>query len=151
MNNTARMKNNNFMNNMGMSNNNKMMNNISTSNNIDKVCSNIKLVHSNSNTDSMIILLKIPLLNEKYEIIKIKLKSESKDIKTQYEKLKKKNLKIMDIAFSNQTNMQNNNMNNYMMNNFNYIDNMNNMNNNMNNQNPHSILEKIKNELNSNI
>ena len=148
MNNNMRMYNNLGINIMGMPNNNKMMNNISTSNNIDKVCSNIKLVHSNSNIDSMTILLKIPLLNEKYEIIKIKLKSESKDIKTQYEKLKKKYLKIMNIAFSKQPNVQNNNVNNNMMNNFNCI---NNMNNNMNNQNPHSILEKIKNELNSNI
>jgi len=154
MNNRAIMNNNMFMNNMGMSNNNRIMNNLSTSDNIDKVCSNIKLVHPNSNADSMTILLKIPLLNEKYEIIKINLKSESKDIKTQYEKLKKKYLKIMDIAFCKQPNMQNNNMNNNMMNDSNYlnsINNMNNMNNNMNNQNPHFILEKIKDELNRNI
>ena len=55
----------------------------------------------NSNTDrnaklerstngSIVLILKIPLLNEKYENIKIELKKESKDIKKQFEKLKKK-------------------------------------------------------------
>lgn len=38
----------------------------------------------------MNLVITIPLLNEKYETIKIEFKKEIKDIKKQYEKLKKK-------------------------------------------------------------
>ena len=63
--------------------------------------SNVKLERSTNG--SITLILKIPLLNEKYENIKIELKKESKDIKTQFEKLKKKFLKIKKIAFSDET------------------------------------------------
>ena len=49
--------------------------------------SNVKLERSTNG--SITLILKIPLLNEKYENIKIELKKESKDIKKQFEKLKK--------------------------------------------------------------
>lgn len=63
--------------------------------------SNVKLERSTNG--SITLILKIPLLNEKYENIKIELKKESKDIKKQFEKLKKKFLKIKKIAFSDET------------------------------------------------
>ena len=59
--------------------------------------SNVKLERSTNG--SIVLILKIPLLNEKYENIKIELKKESKDIKKQFEKLKKKFLKIKKILF----------------------------------------------------
>ena len=49
--------------------------------------SNVKLERSTNS--SITLILKFPLFNEKYENIKIELKKESKDIKKQFEKLKK--------------------------------------------------------------
>ena len=140
-----------------MNNYNQMMNNrqMINNDNIDKVCSNIRLVYPNSNSDSICIVLNIPLLNEKYETVCIKLKGEIKDIKTQYEKLKKKYLNIMNIAFPKKTSIQNNNMGNPMISKSHFVGVLGLNNNfNMNNPNNHdsfTILEKIKNELKSNI
>ena len=76
--------------------NNQQIQNIpSTQNGIDK---NIILKHSMN--DSINLILKIPLLNQKYEKITIELKKENKDIKKQFEKLKNKFLKIKKIAFN---------------------------------------------------
>ena len=71
---------------------------------------NVKL--ENSNNNSINLILKIPLLNEKYEKIKIEFKKENKDIKKQYEKLKNKFLKIKKIVFPEmeEKHMQNNQM-----------------------------------------
>ena len=83
--------------------NNQQIQNIpSTQNGIDK---NIILKHSMN--DSINLILKIPLLNQKYEKITIELKKENKDIKKQFEKLKNKFLKIKKIAFSDETENRN--------------------------------------------
>ena len=75
-----------------------------------KDSSNVKL--ENSINNSINLILKIPLLNEKYEKIKIEFKKENKDIKKQYEKLKNKFLKIKKIVFPEmeEKHMQNNQM-----------------------------------------
>ena len=83
--------------------NNQQIQNIpSTQNGIDK---NVILKHSMN--DSINLILKIPLLNQKYEKITIELKKENKDIKKQFEKLKNKFLKIKKIAFSDETENRN--------------------------------------------
>ena len=108
-----------------------------------KVISNAKLEYSQN--DSMNLILKIPLLNEKYETIKIEFKKQMKNIKEQYEKLKKKYFKIKNIAFPKETQMNNND--------YNIINNYNNYNN-QNYQNQTStqiILDKIKQEFQSNL
>ena len=85
--------------------------------------SNAKLERSTNG--SIVLILKIPLLNERYENIKIELKKESKDIKEQFEKLKKKFLKIKKIAFSDENERNNSmNMNNQMMQNNQNMQNM---------------------------
>lgn len=141
------------VNNMNMNSNfNMQMNNINMnwnnqlnplSNNFNQGMSsnnepNVKLERSTNG--SIVLILKIPLLNEKYENIKIELKKESKDIKKQFEKLKKKFLKIKKIAFSDEPDRKNTmNMINPQMNNMNNSNNSNNSNNpmmkNMNMQN----------------
>ena len=87
--------------------------NINMSNNAlnSKDSSNVKL--ENSNNGSINLILKIPLLNEKYEKIKIEFKKENKDIRKQYEKLKNKFLKIKKIVYPDleEKNTQNNQMN----------------------------------------
>ena len=108
-----------------------------------KDSSNVKL--ENSNNGSINLILKIPLLNEKYEKIKIEFKKENKDIRKQYEKLKNKFLKIKKIVYPDleEKKTQNNQMNNNM-----------NMMQGLNNQMPmyteirtsDSILSQIKNE-----
>lgn len=78
---------------------------------------NVKLERSMNG--SINLILKIPLLNEKYENIKIEFKKEKKDINKQFEKLKNKFLKIKKIAFSDEPqsqNWQNNQNNNNQMN-----------------------------------
>ena len=116
--------------------------------------------------DSINLILKIPLLNQKYEKITIELKKENKDIKKQFEKLKNKFLKIKKIAFSDETeskNVQQNlpnfnfNINNQNMQNPGYqpvINNQQNLNNQSQNiyQKPsaQTILYQIKNEFKSN-
>ena len=83
--------------------NNQQIQNIpSTHNGIDR---NVILKHSMN--DSINLILKIPLLNQKYEKITIELKKENKDIKKQFEKLKNKFLKIKKIAFSDETENRN--------------------------------------------
>ena len=120
---------NNMMNNMGMNNMgmnsmgmNSMSNNFGNNNQYktnksmdkdglhSKDSPNVKL--ENSNNNSINLILKIPLLNEKYEKIKIEFKKENKDIKKQYEKLKNKFLKIKKIVFPEmeEKHMQNNQM-----------------------------------------
>jgi len=110
-------------NNLGMNQNNMMMNNMNNNNQIQsninmsnnalnsKDSSNVKL--ENSNNGSINLILKIPLLNEKYEKIKIEFKKENKDIRKQYEKLKNKFLKIKKIVYPDleEKNTQNNQMN----------------------------------------
>jgi len=112
------------MNNMGMNNMgmNSMSNNFGNNNQFktnkpmdkedfnSKDSPNVKL--ENSNNNSINLILKIPLLNEKYEKIKIEFKKENKDIKKQYEKLKNKFLKIKKIVFPEmeEKHMQNNQM-----------------------------------------
>jgi len=91
---------------------------------------NVKLERSMNG--SINLILKIPLLNEKYENIKIEFKKEKKDINKQFEKLKNKFLKIKKIAFSDELgsqNIQNNQNNNNQMN----IQTFNNFNNNQGN------------------
>ena len=106
-----------------------------------KVISNAKLEYSQN--DSMNLILKIPLLNEKYETIEIEFKKQMKNIKEQYEELKKKYFKIKNIAFPKETQMNNND--------YNIINNCNNYNNpNYQNQ-PQFILDKIKQEFQSNL
>ena len=87
--------------------------NINMSNNAlnSKDSSNVKL--ENSNNGSINLILKIPLLNEKYEKIKIEFKKENKDIRKQYEKLKNKFLKIKKIVYPDleENKTQNNQMN----------------------------------------
>ena len=118
-------------------NNNKQNEENEDNSNI-KVISNVKLEYSQN--DSMNLILKIPLLNEKYETIKIEFKKQMKNIKEQYEKLKKKYFKIKNIAFPKETQMNNND--------FNIINNYNNPN--YQNQ-PQFILDKIKQEFQSNL
>ena len=105
-------QNNMMMNNMN--NNNQIQSNINMSNNAlnSKDSSNVKL--ENSNNGSINLILKIPLLNEKYEKIKIEFKKENKDIRKQYEKLKNKFLKIKKIVYPDleEKKTQNNQMNN---------------------------------------
>ena len=104
-------------NNMNLMSNNQIQSNINMSNNAlnSKDSSNVKL--ENSNNGSINLILKIPLLNEKYEKIKIEFKKENKDIRKQYEKLKNKFLKIKKIVYpdleekKNQNNQMNNNPN----------------------------------------
>ena len=108
---------------------------------ISKATSNAQLEYSKN--DSMNLVLTIPLLNEKYETIKIEFKKEIKDIKKQYEKLKKKFLKIKNIAFQNENRMDINN--NYRSN---YNDN--NPYQDQYQPNPQIILNKIKEEFQSN-
>ena len=118
MSNSNMNQNNMMMNNMN--NNNQIQSNINMSNNAlnSKDSSNVKL--ENSNNGSINLILKIPLLNEKYEKIKIEFKKENKDIRKQYEKLKNKFLKIKKIVYPDleekktQNNQMNNNMNNQM-------------------------------------
>ena len=108
-----------------------------------KAISNVKLEYSQN--DSMNLILKLPLLNEKYETIKIEFKKEMKDIKQQYEKLKKKYFKIKNIVSPKETQMNNNDYN--IFNNYNNY-------NNPNCQNQSStqiILDKIKQEFQSNL
>ena len=95
--------------------NNQQNQNMPSTNNGIKVDKNVILQHSMN--DSVNLILKIPLLNEKYEKITIELKKEKKDIKKQFEKLKNKFLKIKKIAFSDETESNNiqNNQNNNMM------------------------------------
>ena len=96
-----------------MGNNYPMQSNINISNNAlkSKDSSNVKL--ENSNNGSINLILKIPLLNEKYEKIKIEFKKENKDIRKQYEKLKNKFLKIKKIVYPDleEKNTQNSQMN----------------------------------------
>ena len=98
---------------MNMAGNNQTQSNINMSNNAlnSKDSSNVKL--ENSNNGSINLILKIPLLNEKYEKIKIEFKKENKDIRKQYEKLKNKFLKIKKIVYPDleEKNTQNNQMN----------------------------------------
>ena len=110
----------NFGNNQNLLNipntfNNQQNQNMPSTNNGIKVDKNVILQHSMN--DSVNLILKIPLLNEKYEQIPIELKKEKKDIKKQFEKLKNKFLKIKKIAFSDETESNNiqNNQNNIMM------------------------------------
>ena len=170
MNNMA--MNNMGMNNMGMnsmSNNSGNNNQFKTNKPMDKDgfnskdSPNVKL--ENSNNNSINLILKIPLLNEKYEKIKIEFKKENKDIKKQYEKLKNKFLKIKKIVFPEmeEKHMQNNQMGNTvntginMMNNpqgnMNMGLNMNMAMNNMNNRTSSSetILSQIRNEFENNL
>ena len=105
--------NNNMLNNF--SNNNSFQGNINDSLSKDvlnsKDSSNVKL--ENSINNSINLILKIPLLNEKYEKIKIEFKKENKDIRKQYEKLKNKFLKIKKIVYPDleEKKTQNNQMN----------------------------------------
>jgi len=141
-NNLAMNSMNNMQMNMNMMSNNQMQGNINMSNNAlkSKDSSNVKL--ENSNNGSINLILKIPLLNEKYEKIKIEFKKENKDIRKQYEKLKNKFLKIKKIVYPDleekktQYN-QNNNMNQMQM--------MNNIPGQMN-RTSDEILSQIKNE-----
>ena len=94
----------------------------------------------------MNLILTIPLLNEKYETIKIEFKKEIKDIKKQYEKLKKKFLKIQNIAFQKENRMD---INNNFRSNFG-IFNDNNPYQDQYQPNPQIILNKIKEEFQSN-
>ena len=98
---------------MNMPSNIQTQSNINMSNNAlnSKDSSNVKL--ENSNNGSINLILKIPLLNEKYEKIKIEFKKENKDIRKQYEKLKNKFLKIKKIVYPDleEKNTQNNQMN----------------------------------------
>ena len=165
------------MGNINMNNMNNMMgnmnnNNMGNMNNQINQFSNNSNQGINSNNDpnaklerstngSIVLILKIPLLNEKYENIKIELKKESKDIKKQFEKLKNKFLKIKKIAFSDETEGNNNMSMNNNMNQGNFNNMNNNMNqgnfNNMNNMQsmpaikptPQTILNQIKNEFRS--
>ena len=122
-----------------LNNLNSMSNNSSTSNRLNDEEQNVKLVRSEN--DSINLILKIPLLNEKYEKIKIEFKKENRDLKQQFEKIKEKFLKIKKIAFSNETqiNMNNSfgNINICLNNNLGNMNNMNmnNLNNNMNKMN----------------
>ena len=101
------------MNNFSSNNINQFQSNINMSNNAlnSKDSSNVKL--ENSNNGSINLILKIPLLNEKYEKIKIEFKKENKDIRKQYEKLKNKFLKIKKIVYPDleEKKTQNNKMN----------------------------------------
>ena len=111
---------------------------------ISKATSNAQLEYSKN--DSMNLFLTIPLLNEKYETIKIEFKKEIKDIKKQYEKLKKKFLKIQNIAFQKENRMD---INNNFRSNFD-IFNDNNPYQDQYQPNPQIILNKIKEEFQSN-
>ena len=111
---------------------------------ISKATSNAQLEYSKN--DSMNLVLTIPLLNEKYETIKIEFKKEIKDIKKQYEKLKKKLLKIKNIAFQNENRMD---INNNYRSNYGYF-NDNNPYQGQYQPNPQIILNKIKEEFQSN-
>lgn len=122
---------------------NPLLNNNSLNNRFDDVEEqNVKLERSEN--DSINLILKIPLLNEKYEKIKIEFKKENRDLKQQFEKMKEKFLKIKKIAFSNETPIIT------MNNNFNNMSNMQMMNFNSNNQrqtkSAETILSQIKNE-----
>ena len=124
-------------------NNNNKQNEENEDNSNIKVISNAKLEYSQN--DSMNLILKIPLLNEKYETIKIEFKKQMKNIKEQYEELKKKYFKIKNIAFPKETQINSND--------YNIINNYNNYNN-QNYQNQTStliILDKIKQEFQSNL
>jgi hypothetical protein len=143
----SNMYQNNMMNmnkNMNMNNNNQIQSNINMSNNAlnSKDSSNVKL--ENSNNGSINLILKIPLLNEKYEKIKIEFKKENKDIRKQYEKLKNKFLKIKKIVYPDleEKKTQNNQMNNNM----NMMQGFNAMQVNTQNRTSDSILSQIKNE-----
>ena len=94
----------------------------------------------------MNLVLTIPLLNEKYETIKIEFKKEIKDIKKQYEKLKKKFLKIKNIAFQKENRMD---INSNYRSNYGYF-NYNNPYQDQYQLNPQIILDKIKEEFQSN-
>ena len=156
----------NQMSNIQMQGNNNMSNNLSNipmqgNNNMSnnslnfKDSSNIRL--ENSNNGSINLILKIPLLNKKYEEIKIEFKKENKDIKKQYEKLKNKFLKIKSIVFpgleekrtpNNQPMGMNNqqmNMNNQQMG-MNFPQMNNNMPNQSNKPSAETILSQIRNE-----
>lgn len=108
---------------------NVLSNNNSLNNRANDEEQNVKLERSEN--DSINLILKIPLLNEKYEKIKIEFKKENKDLKQQFEKMKEKFLKIKKIAFSDETPVNKNQMMNQFM-----------------QQAPsaHTILSKIKNE-----
>jgi len=108
---------------------NVLSNNNSLNNRANDEEQNVKLERSEN--DSINLILKIPLLNEKYEKIKIEFKKENKDLKQQFEKMKEKFLKIKKIAFSDETPANNDQMMNQFM-----------------QQAPsaHTILSKIKNE-----
>ena len=135
---------NNMQMNMNMMSNNQMQGNINMSNNAlkSKDSSNVKL--ENSNNGSINLILKIPLLNEKYEKIKIEFKKENKDIRKQYEKLKNKFLKIKKIVYPDleEKKTQNNQMNNNM----NMMQALNQMQINTQIRTSDSILSQIKNE-----
>ena len=57
------------------------------------------VILESNNNESYALLLKIPLLNGKYEDIKIEFLKFGKNIYDQYEKLKNKYFKIKSIAF----------------------------------------------------
>ena len=150
MNNQNTFQNNNMLNNF--SNNNSFQGNINDSLSKDvlnsKDSSNVKL--ENSINNSINLILKIPLLNEKYEKIKIEFKKENKDIKKQYEKLKNKFLKIKKIAFTDEEKKTQNNqicMNNIIQ----QMNNMNMMSNQIIRPSSETILSQIRNEFENNL
>ena len=150
MNQNTFQNNNNMLNNF--SNNNSFQGNINDSLSKDvlnsKDSSNIKL--ENSINNSINLILKIPLLNEKYEKIKIEFKKENKDIKKQYEKLKNKFLKIKKIAFTDEEKKtQNNQMG--MNNNMQQVVGMNPMSNQIIRPSSETILSQIRNEFENNL
>ncbi len=107
----GQMQGNNPMGQQGMGNNpmgNTYLNNNGFNGNVER---NVRIERSQSG--SINLILKIPLLNEKYERVKIEFKKENKDVRQQYEKIKQKFIKIKKIAFSNPMNNinQNNSMN----------------------------------------
>ena len=112
---------------------------------------NVKL--ENSNNNSINLILKIPLLNEKYEKIKIEFKKENKDIKKQYEKLKNKFLKIKKIVFPEmeEKHMQNNQMGNTVNTGINMMNNPQMATSLMATSSSETILSQIRNEFENNL